>query len=126
MSLDVYLHLPPDPNEAAEECPHCSQPMRAQPRRVFHRNITHNLNTMADRAGIYQVLWRPEECGITHAHQLVEPLARGFRALKDDPDRFKPFEPENGWGTYDGLVAFVRDYAIACKEYPEATVSVSR
>jgi signal transduction histidine kinase len=31
---------------------------------LFVSNITHNLNIMADKAGIYQHLWRPEEIGI--------------------------------------------------------------
>lgn len=26
---------------------------------VFETNITHNLNTMADKAGIYYACWRP-------------------------------------------------------------------
>jgi hypothetical protein len=34
---------------------------------VFERNITHNLNRMADEAGIYGVIWRPEENGIETA-----------------------------------------------------------
>jgi len=28
---------------------------------LFDTNITHNLTTMADKAGIYYALWRPEE-----------------------------------------------------------------
>ncbi len=28
---------------------------------VFEYNITHNLGVMADAAGIYEALWRPEE-----------------------------------------------------------------
>ncbi len=30
---------------------------------VYSANITHNLGEMADKAGIYYALWRPEEKG---------------------------------------------------------------
>lgn len=32
---------------------------------IYEDSITHNLNKMADCAGIYQHLWRPEEIGIS-------------------------------------------------------------
>ena len=93
---------------------------------IYDRNITHNLNRMADAAGIYRHLWRPEEIGITKATQLVKPLRDGLALLLSDPDRFKEFDPENKWGDYDGLVDFVRSYLAACEENPNATVEVSR
>lgn len=30
----------------------------------YHANITHNLGKMAEAAGIYHALWRPDEIGI--------------------------------------------------------------
>lgn len=93
---------------------------------VFEYNITHNLTRMAAAAGIYQELWRPEEIGVTQARQLVEPLRDGWRRLLADPDGFKKYNPVNGWGDYDALVRFVRNYLSACEEYPDADVSVSR
>lgn len=93
---------------------------------VYSANITHNLNTMAGEAGIYKHLWRPDEIGITKAAELIEPLRAGLALLKSDPARFKKFNPENGWGNYEGLVAFVEKYLAACEEYPAADVSVSR
>ena len=93
---------------------------------VYSRNITHNLNKMAGEAGIYKPLWRPDEIGIERAHQLIEPLRAGLELLRSDPARFEPFNPPNGWGTYDGLVDFVVDYLEACERFPTATVSVWR
>jgi len=93
---------------------------------VYDRNITHNLTTMADKAGIYYPLWRPEEIGIVRAKQLIGPLLEGLGQLRRDPEYFKQFNPSNGWGDYDGFVDFIEDYLQACKEYPEAKVSVSR
>lgn len=93
---------------------------------VYDANITHNLGKMADAAGIYEALWRPDEIEITKARQLVEPLRAGLTLLLAEPGRFETFNPGNGWGTYEGLVKFVSKYLAACEEYPDADVSVSR
>ncbi|MCI4324258.1 MAG: hypothetical protein L3K03_09685 [Thermoplasmata archaeon] len=93
---------------------------------VYSANITHNLNRMADEAGIYQHLWRPDEIGITNARGLVTPLAAGLALLESDPVRFRKFDASNGWGRYENLVEFVRDYLEACRRYPDAEVIVWR
>jgi len=93
---------------------------------VFCGNITHNLSKMANMAGLYEALWRPEELDITHAHQLIDILRDGLCLLKDAPVRFKALNPENGWGNYEGLVRFVEDYLKACEENPQAQIRVSR
>ena len=108
MSLDVYLR-----------CEHCGSSL-------YDRNITHNLGKMAGEAEIYEALWRPEEIGITHAHQLLSPLSEGLARLTKDPAKYKAFNPENGWGDYDVLVGFVTDYLLACGKNPNAKVEASR
>lgn len=107
MSLDVYLTA-------------------NHPTTVYDGNITHNLTAMADAAGIYQHLWRPEELGITKAYDLIEPLQAGLERLRADPKTFKALNPPNGWGNYDGLVQFVSDYLAACIANPDADIEVSR
>lgn len=93
---------------------------------VYSANITHNLNTMADKAGIYKHLWRPEEIGIKYANQLIQPLSIGLSVLKNDPDKFKKYNPSNGWGNYKGLINFIEKYLNACKKYPTAEIRVWR
>jgi hypothetical protein len=93
---------------------------------LFSCNITHNLGRMARAAGIYEFLWRPEEVSVTRAAQLIEPLRAGLRRLAVDPDRFRQFNPANGWGNYEGLVDFVGRYLTACEHWPEALVRASR
>ena len=95
-------------------------------RSVYSANITHNLGIMAAHANVYQALWRPEELGITTAEQLIEPLQNGLNELKKDPEIFKKFNPANGWGNYEGLVAFIEEYLQACKQFPKATVRTWR
>ena len=151
MSLDVYLHLPNAPRMASSGIylrengqtreitraewearfpgrePYVWQPNDDQETtQVYWGNITHNLNDMAREAGIYEHLWRPDEIGITHAVQLIEPLRTGLLLLRRDPERFRAFNPPNGWGDYDGLVHFVANYLDACEKHPNAEVDVSR
>lgn len=106
MSLDVYLMVD-------GEC-------------VYSAKITHNLNKMAKEAGCYEVLWRPDEIGKHEAWEIVRPLRIGLNELLLNPTHYKKFNPENGWGTYEGLVQFIVNYIIACKENTEATIEVSR
>ncbi len=92
----------------------------------FSANITHNMTEMATEAGIYGCLWRPNENNIDKAHQLIMPLRIGLRLLKSNPEHYKQFNPDNGWGSYEGLISFVEDYLEACEEFPNANVTVWR
>lgn len=113
MSLDVYL-------------------MVTQPVEVYSENITHNLNSMAaecvfeDGLTLYDVLWRPDEHELEYAGDIIEYLTKGLDELVSNPDLYKKFNPENGWGTYEGLVRFVDNYLKACLDHPAATLEVSR
>ena len=93
---------------------------------MFDANITHNLGKMADAAGIYKALWRPEEIGITKASQLVKPLTDGVHTLVEQPTHFKQFNSMNGWGMYEHFVPFVAEYLEACRNNPDADIRVSR
>jgi hypothetical protein len=93
---------------------------------VYSANITHNLGRMASASKVYDALWRPDEHGMTHARDLIGPLHAGLQRLRNDPGYFKTFNPENGWGDYDGLVRFVANYLAACEQHPGAEIHVSR
>jgi hypothetical protein len=151
MSLDVYLTMPTvnesEPRDAifVRENGQCVEISRDEwdkryPGRepvtvsigsddrgyVFSGNITHNLSAMADEAGIYAHLWRPEDIGITKAHQLIEPLKNALASMQSDPERFKAFDSPNGWGLYENFVPWIAGYLEACIDYPDADVSVWR
>jgi hypothetical protein len=131
MSLDVYLLGLEVKVVHTLRCPDCwtehNHDAIHEPQ-LYWANITHNLNKMADEAGIYHALWRPEELPspATRASDLISLLERGLIALKKDPNHFRTFNPSNGWGDYSGLVTFVENYLAACKEFPEARIRVSR
>ena len=93
---------------------------------IFNQNITHNLGKMAEEAGIYKHLWRPEEIGITTAIDLIQPLKDGVALMEKDPERFKKFNAPNGWGMYENFVPWIKRYIEACELNPGAKVSVSR
>jgi hypothetical protein len=90
---------------------------------VYSGGITHNMSRMANEAGIYEPLWAPAESGVTKAHDLIEPLTKGLELLKSDPERFKAYNPANGWGSYEEFVRWLTEYLAACTLYPDADVS---
>jgi len=93
---------------------------------VFDWNVTHNLGKMAREAGLYEVLWRPDENDFETAEQMLPVLKEGLLELVCNEGHYSTFNPENGWGSYEGLVKFVAKYLNACSNYPHATVEVSR
>jgi hypothetical protein len=92
----------------------------------YSANITHNLNRMAEAAGIYYHLWRPDEIGIKTAGELIEPLETGLAKMKVDPEHYKKFDADNGWGGYDDFVPWIERYIEACKTHPKTIISISR
>ena len=106
--------------------------MVTQPVSVFSQNITHNLGSMAmevvlsNDLTLYQVLWRPDEHGLKFASEISELLDEGWNILLTDPEKFKKYNPPNGWGSYDGLERFVYNYRNACRDNPDAELRVSR
>lgn len=97
-----------------------------RPTQVFEANITHNLWEMAQEAGIYKCLWRPDEIGITEARQLIQPLSDGLADMRARPEHFKKFNAVNGWGTYDQFIPWIENYLAACEKNPDAAISICR
>lgn len=122
MSLDVCLKSAVPINK---KCPHCGSDY-SEYEILYDANITHNLGKMAKEAGVYYAIWRPEEIGIKEAGSLIGLLEDGLNKLESNPEFFKRFNPDNGWGTYGTLVLFVREYLVHCREYPESLIEVSR
>lgn len=93
---------------------------------VFSANITHNLGRMANKCGMYESLWRPDENRMLKAKDIIEDLADGLALMKSNPAFFRKFDAPNGWGLYEHFVPWVERYLKACFEYPEADISISR
>lgn len=109
---------------------------------VFEYNITHNLNKMAMECGLYEAMWRPymlhpdfttevDEYKFESSHEMKasdieQKLSEGLTELENNPEKYKEFNPENGWGTYDGLVQFAKKYLEVVNDYPNAIIETSR
>ncbi len=113
MSLDIGLYIMVDVGRGPDSLEKIA---------LFDANITHNLNKMADEAGIYKYVWRPEELNIECANDLIEPLRAGIAKMEADPDHYKTFDAENGWGTYSDFLPWLRKYLAACEQYPGAMI----
>lgn len=100
--------------------------MVTKPVEVHNTNITHNLGRMAEAANLYKPLWRPEELCIQWAYELTPLLEEGIALLESDPEQFQQYNPENGWGSYDGFVAALKTLLQACQENPDANLGVCR
>jgi hypothetical protein len=139
MSLDVRMH----------RIYHISydngKTLEVKEEEVYNANITHNLGKMAEKAGLYEALWRPyrlktdyvqqddyviegkfEGASTTLAEEISPIIEKGLQDLKNRPDYFRTFDSENGWGIYDHFVPFVEKYLTALKSWPEAIITTDR
>lgn len=120
MSLDVYLvrkyHVTYDKWITLEE----------KEEELFERNITDNLWKMANKAWIYEALWRPEEINAKKAKDIIQILTIWLSRLENNKEYFIKYNPENWWWSYDWLLEFTKDYLNACIKYPESILEISR
>jgi len=110
--------------------------MVTQPVSIYSNNITHNLGVMAGAVTLdsgmnpdltlYDVLWRPDENGFRCALDITDLLDQARAIMERDRDGLSALNPANGWGDYDGLVRFVREYLAACEANPQAVIEVCR
>lgn len=84
-------------------------------------DVTYNLGKMLRAAG-----WPGWDFWVGKLGEQAAPLLRGILLdLVADPVRFQKFNPGNGWGDYEGAVAFVLRFAVECAEHPEAAIGAS-
>ena len=107
MGLDIYLK-------------------EVKPSTVYSGGITNNVVPMAEKAGIYKIIWRPEESGIKIAADLIQPLEKAIQEIVNNRAAYEELNPENGWGSYESFINFVINLANACKRNPLASVTASR
>lgn len=93
---------------------------------VWSRNITHNLNVIADKVGVYDHIWRADEVGIKYAKDNIQNLRVAMSRFYLEYDELLRLNPSNGWGTLDGLIEFTKAYLEACIEYPDAEIKTDR
>jgi hypothetical protein len=126
MSLDIYITEPEITTEICQ-CPKCdNEHEHSYYKEIVNLNCTHNLGKMAVECGIYDYMWRPDENGVDTCIQMIAPLTEAIRILERDPKHFESFNPKNGWGSYEGLLKFLRGYLQVCIDSPNAKIRVWR
>ena len=60
------------------------------------------------------------------AGDILPALERGIAAMEADPDKYRAMNPANGWGDYDGALAYLRWMRDNCRDWPETSCTVSR
>lgn len=133
MSLDFYVNIPEQTYYTRENGSTVSKPM---PDCYYERqhigNITHNLNKMAmhvpvsDTLTLYNVLWRPDESDLKTTDDILEYVTIGVKYLIDHKEELLQYNPDNGWGSYEGLLTFSRRVGSACLFHPHCEIEVSR
>jgi len=121
MSLDISLY-----NTKKITCD-CGRVHELETEIVYDSNITGNLGTMADKAGIYDAIWNGniEDKIIKNAGELGEILTPAIRRMDLSPDYYRQWSATNGWGTYEQFIPWLEQLRDKCLEFPEARIETS-
>jgi len=114
MSLDISLYFDVDTGGEQLEV------------EAFELNITHNLTGMADEAGLYECIWRPEGSLYKTAYDILPRLLDGIEYMENNREKLELLNPKNGWGSYYILLNSAKAYAEACAKYPKASIHAWR
>ena len=107
MSYDVSLEITVDTGTPYEVC-------------LLDLNYTSNCAPMWRHAGADL-----REFDEAPASEAAGPLAEAVKRMETDPDTYRAMNPPNGWGDYEGALAFLRKIAEAGGAHNKATVRVS-
>ncbi len=86
---------------------------------VWESNYTYNVSKMLYEAGL-----SVSELNNKDAIMAGTMIERTIKAMRSDPERFKKFNPKNGWGDYYGCVEWLKSIAEACMDHPRCIVKV--
>ena len=70
----------------------------------FELNITYNVGNMLRRAGIH-----PKVLNGMKVEKALPIVKNGYAIMYDNPDYFRQFRPDNGWGTVKSTLDALRD-----------------
>jgi len=93
---------------------------------VFEVSYTHNIVNMTHAAlNTSHYTWSEEYQG-KKASEIAPLLENLITVLEKDPERYRAMNPENGWGSYDGMmIHYLKPFLRACKEYPDGVLDFS-
>lgn len=85
--------------------------------------INHTTNTAAmikEVCGSYPSDWNGKSCA-----ELTPILESGVTELKRYSQKYRQFEPGNGWGTVETTIEFLDHILENCKNYPTAVIEIN-
>ncbi len=133
MSLDFYVHVPEYRAYVRRNGKTEAMALENEECECKHvGNITHNLNKMAmhvpvsDTLTLYNVLWRPDESELNTTDDILEYVTTGVKYMIDHKDDLLQYNPDNGWGDYEGLLDFAKRVGSACLFNPNCKIEASR
>ena len=85
----------------------------------FEGNQTYNLTPMLARAGFHPVILN----GMT-AVMMRRVVSNAYSVMRDNPSYFRQWNPENGWGSYEGAKKFLRELDTYLEGCPDEYVMV--
>jgi hypothetical protein len=104
VSLDIDL-----------ECAHCKS-------EIVSKNYTHNVIPMWEKAGCYEALYKSDG---DLASGIIPWLRSAVEAMEANPEEYIALNPENGWGSYDTALPWLKELLAECIAHPDAVIRVS-
>jgi len=90
---------------------------------VFRNNYTSNAYKM------FRLAFRSKEhfkaFDNKSAKECLMEIDSALKIMKANPYRFKKYNPENGYGDYEGAYHFLFNFGVACLRYPKAKIGIS-
>ena len=62
---------------------------------------------------------------MAHGLKMSKILAQGIAYMVENRKKLLPFNPANGWGSYDGFVPWLIKYKEACEDNPGCKIRAS-
>lgn len=60
-----------------------------------------------------------------NAADVIPDVTRAVKCMEADPAKYEAMNPDNGWGSYSGALAYLRSLLEGCIEHPKTQISVS-
>ena len=91
-------------------------------------NITHNLGKMASNVKpdgkpytLYSLLWGGK---YKNCRDLIGKLHACILYMMMNKEELKKYNPENGWGTYEQLLEFTKEFQMACIDNQDCKIKI--
>ena len=91
-------------------------------------NITHNLCKMASNVTpegkpytLYSLLWGGK---YKNCRDLISKLHACILYMLMNKEELKKYNPENGWGTYEQLLEFTKEFQMACIDNQDCKIKI--